>query len=542
MNKEIINTLLISFTLAILYFIAGKFSLLFLHGCSIINMGIFAAEGIALGFILFFGKKVWTGIFIGQFFLAYSNDIPLLVSVGIAVTNSFEALLGYCLFKKFKLNLNLSTFRDIFYLIGIIIFIQLISASISNTLLLMSDVISIKEYLQSGFSWWFGNVMGQLLFTPFLLLTFINYKTIHWSEYFAYVFLFASIIYFLEIILEMKNLLLLLSISIPFIVFVVSYRGFAYGTAMSIVLALVSSYSVYLGHGVFHLNNKLDNIINYNLFILAHISMVFITGVLFEERKRNLLTLETKISFETNKNKEQQLLLLQQSRLAQMGEMIAMIAHQWRQPLNNLSLANQLLISKYTKGKLDDKTVMTFKEHSQKQIKHMSKTIDDFRNFFKAEKKSQDFCVNDVISHILDITQNIYENHSIELNFVKMPKLYSHGYPNELGQAILNIINNAKDALIELDKEHKYIEIELLNRENTIYLLIKDNAGGIAEDIQEKIFDPYFSTKKDKNGTGLGLYMTKMIIDEKLHGKIYFYNTDEGVTFEIQLKELNNAT
>lgn len=542
MYKQMKYSLLQNIILAILYFIAGKFSLLFLHGNNIVNMGIFASEGIALAFILFFGKKVWIGIFIGQFYLAYYNDLPLVTSVGIAATNSFEALLGCYLFKKFNLNINLKTFRDIFYLIGIIFFIQLISASISNILLLVNGVISSKDYFESSFSWWFGNVMGQLLFTPFLLLTFKNYRKIKLNDYLIYISVFTLIIYSLEIIIEISNLMLLLSLSIPFIVFVVSYKGFVYGTAMSVVLALVSSYSVYLGQGVFHLSNSINNVINYNLFILAHISMVFITGILFEERRRNLLSLEQKVFQETDKNKKQQFILLQQSRLAQMGEMIAMIAHQWRQPLNNLSLANQLLISKYYKGKLNDATVEIFKTNSQKQIKHMSKTIDDFRNFFRSEQQSQDFCINDVVENILEITQNIYKSSGIKLSFNTQQKFYTNGYANELGQAILNIINNAKDALEELDIDEKYILIKLLKQQDTICICIEDNAGGIPEDIHEKVFDPYFSTKKNKNGTGLGLYMTKMIIIEKLHGEIHFNNTEKGVIFKIQLKDTPHAT
>ena len=534
------DTLLPILILALLYFITGKLSFLFLHSNNIVNTGIFPAEGIALAFILFFGKRVWTGIFLGQFILAFTTDIPLYISLGIAATNSFEALIAFYLFKKSNLNINLERFKDVFGLITIILFIQIISASFSNTLLLLSNIITANNFLSSSFSWWFGNVMGQLLFTPFILLTILHAKSIKWGEYLLYMIFFAPIIYISEKL--MTNIMLLLSISIPFIVFMVSYKGYVYGTALSVVLALASSYSVFLGQGVFHLPNVIDNIINYNLFILAHISMVFMTGVLFEERKRNLYNLEKKISNETEKNKEQQLILLQQSRLAQMGEMIAMIAHQWRQPLNNLSLANQLLIAKYNKGKLNDKTIESFKYNSQKQITHMSKTIDDFRNFFKSEKITQEYCVNEVIENVLSITQDIYANSSIHLEFLQTEQLHSTGYPNELGQAILNIINNAKDALEELDIQNKYITISLDQEDNMILIFIKDNAGGIPPEIHEKVFDPYFSTKKSKNGTGLGLYMTKMIITEKLNGQISFKNIDEGVQFKIELKEINNAT
>jgi len=542
MNQTIRNPFVLSIILALLYFTSGKFSLLFLHGNSIVNIGVFAAEGIALAFVLFFGRKVIAGIFVGQLLLALSNDISLLASLSISFINSFEAFIGYTLFQKFKLNLNLRSFRDIIGLVGIILFIQLISASCSNTILLLTKTITSHAYFQSTFSWWFGNVMGQLLVTPWLLLLLINYKKINFEDYIFYTFMFGFFIYLLEIVFVITNLMLLLSLSIPLIVLIISYRGFAYGTFFSVVLALVSSYSVYLGTGAFYLQETFNNVINYNLFVLAHISTVFTIGILFEERRTYQQSLESKIEEEVSKNKEQQLLLLAQSRLAQMGEMIAMIAHQWRQPLNNLSLSNQLLVSKYNKGKLNDKTMEIFKETSKKQITHMSKTIDDFRNFFKSEQKITVFSINEVVNDILNITDGMYATYAIKLDFKTSREFYTEGYPNELGQAILNLINNSKDALMEIQRDEKFINISLQERDGSIVLAVEDNAGGIPDAIAAKIFDPYFSTKESKNGTGLGLYMTKMILTDKFNGDIIFKNTDSGVKFEITLQEIQSAT
>jgi signal transduction histidine kinase len=507
-----------------------------------VTIGMFAAEGIALAFVLFFGRSVIPGIFLGQLLLALSNDISLFASTSISVINSAEAFIGYTLFQKFKLNVALKNFKDVLGLIGIILFIQLLSASLANVILILNHTISPEMFLISAFSWWFGNVMGQLLVSPFLLLLFVNYEKIDFEEYILYTLLFGLFLYFLEIVLNVTNLMLLLSLSTPFIVFIVSYRGFTYGTFFSVILALVSSYAVYLQTGAFCLQDTVENTINYNLFVLAHITIVFITGVLFEERKKLQESLENKIVKEVTKNKEQQLILLEQSRLAQMGEMIAMIAHQWRQPLNNLSLSNQLLVSKYYKGKLNDKMVDSFKETSKRQITHMSKTIDDFRNFFKSELKVKEFCVNDVVNDILNITQGIYDTYAINLNFSASREFYAKGYSNELGQAILNIINNAKDALIETQRENKFINISLQDKGENILLSIEDNANGIPEKIATKIFDPYFSTKESKNGTGLGLYMSKMVIVEKFNGHLTFTNTTQGVKFEITFKEINRAT
>jgi ABC-type amino acid transport substrate-binding protein/nitrogen-specific signal transduction histidine kinase len=250
-------------------------------------------------------------------------------------------------------------------------------------------------------------------------------------------------------------------------------------------------------------------------------------------------SLEQKVKSEIKKNREKEKLMLHQSRLAQMGEMISMIAHQWRQPLNSLSVLNQTVVLKYKKGKIDDKFIEYFNLNSNKQIQNMSKTIDDFRNFFKPEKSEIEFYVNDIISNTITMVEPIFVVQNIEINFDNNFKYKALGYPNELGQAILNLINNAKDALVENNIEHKKISITLIKDDENIIIEIKDNAGGIPKDIIGKIFDPYFSTKDDKNGTGLGLYMTKMIIEDHCQGKIEVNNDQDGAVFRLKLRVVN---
>ena len=393
---------------ALLYFVAGKISFSLTSDYNIVTIVIFASEGIALAMALFFGKKVIPGIFLGQLILALSSGMNIMPSLEISFINSIEAMIGIFLFDKYKLNKELMQLKDIIGLVIIIVFVlQPFSAIMGNSILLLNSVVSSDEYLGTLFSWWFGNIMGQLLFTPFVLLLLIHYKTIKFFEYFIYGLFFAIFIYVLEVVLIVENLSLLLTFTIPVVIFLVAYRGLVYGTLLAIMVATVSSYSVYLGIGIFSTNTEIDNIININFFILAHISMVLIAGGLFEERRQNELVLHKTIHEEIAKNEEQQLLMFQQSRLAQMGEMIAMIAHQWRQPLNNLSLINQLLLSKYAQGKLNDETISYFQTNSKKQIEQMSTTIDDFRNFFKSEKEKKRFCVNNIIQTVLGMTEPI---------------------------------------------------------------------------------------------------------------------------------------
>ncbi|MDC0933254.1 transporter substrate-binding domain-containing protein, partial [Arcobacteraceae bacterium] len=248
-------------------------------------------------------------------------------------------------------------------------------------------------------------------------------------------------------------------------------------------------------------------------------------------------SLEQRVKEEVQKNREKDKLMLSQSRLAQMGEIISMIAHQWRQPLNSLSLLNQTVLLKYERGKLNDETIDFFRIHSKKQINEMSKTIDDFRDFFKPEKVKKEFSFNKMIIDTIALVKPIFISNNINIQFTESIDYNIEGYENELGQAILNILNNAKDVLIENQIKNKEIKIVIEKSENEIILSISDNAGGIPVDIIDNIFDPYFSTKTEKNGTGLGLYMSKMIVEEHMKGKISIHNSNDGAQFEIILKD-----
>ena len=247
-------------------------------------------------------------------------------------------------------------------------------------------------------------------------------------------------------------------------------------------------------------------------------------------------TLEKKVKEEVEKNRRQDQQLIQQSRLAQMGEMISMIAHQWRQPLNAISMTSSNLQLKLILGDVD-------KEVFKKQItkingfsQHLSKTIDDFRNFFKNNKVKTTTNLENIVFSTLSIVEVSLENKNIEV-ITKLDCQYEFQvYENEVKQLILNLIKNAEDIL--LDNKVKNPKIKIWNtcgtNSNNPTLYIKDNGGGIPKEIIGKIFDPYFSTKSKKDGTGLGLYMSKIIIEEHCHGKLSVYNEDDGAVFKME--------
>ncbi len=241
--------------------------------------------------------------------------------------------------------------------------------------------------------------------------------------------------------------------------------------------------------------------------------------------------LKAKIKEEVEKNREKDKAMLQQSRLAQMGEMMSMIAHQWRQPLTAISATSGNLTLKAKLDMLDNETVVELGEKISEYSQHLSSTIDDFRDFFKPNKDLLDITYKELVKSVLSIIEDSLETKNIELKQDLKSEAVLSSYPNELKQVILNLLKNAEDILLEKEIEHPTITIET---EDNI-LRVRDNAGGVPKDIIEKVFDPYFSTKTQKDGTGLGLYMSKTIIEEHCGGELRVYNDEDGAVFEIKL-------
>ena len=229
----------------------------------------------------------------------------------------------------------------------------------------------------------------------------------------------------------------------------------------------------------------------------------------------------------------QDLLLLNQNRLASMGEMIENIAHQWKQPLAQLSfvLVNIELNSereKLTKSKLKEKI-----NEANAQISFMSNTIDDFRNFFSHGKPKQDYRIKEIITLTKQLLSSTLDKNKIELEVEIKENFILNGYPNEITQALVNIVNNAKDVLLERETLSPKILIKTFLQESSKVIIIQDNAGGIKISPIEKIFEPYFTTKLVNKGTGIGLYMTKMIIEQNNGGNISVKNLLTGAIFTI---------
>jgi len=247
-------------------------------------------------------------------------------------------------------------------------------------------------------------------------------------------------------------------------------------------------------------------------------------------------TLEIKIEEEVEKNYKKDQIMIQYAKQAQMGEMMSMIAHQWRQPLNaisatsiNLSLLDSMNMLKSEKLQEDSTFI-------QKQCQKMSQTINTFMNFVKPNENESEFNISETIDQIMMILGTQFKNHTIDINIEIIDNISLTGYADLLEQVIINILSNARDAFEEQkDNSNKHINITVLKKDDVPVVMIEDNAGGIPKDIQDKIFNPYFTTKEQGKGTGIGLYMSLDIIKKSFYGDIIYHEVDGGSKFEIVL-------
>lgn len=262
-----------------------------------------------------------------------------------------------------------------------------------------------------------------------------------------------------------------------------------------------------------------------------------------EEYRRQLETLNTeleqRVAQEIAKNQEQERLMMNQSRFVQMGEMLSMIAHQWRQPLNAISIAAINLVIAEELGDANSEKSIETGRFIQEQAGKMSETITDFMEFFRPEKAKENFLIQDVISEAQSLIGAQLEAHGIEfLIHWEIPEGSAPtlcGQRNELAHVFLNLIGNARDALQECAQPSKLIQLTIHQDTNNWIIDFKDNAGGIPEHYLDRIFDPYFTTKPNGKGTGIGLYMTRIIIERNYHGKVTVRNDHEGAVFSIKL-------
>jgi PAS domain S-box-containing protein len=246
-------------------------------------------------------------------------------------------------------------------------------------------------------------------------------------------------------------------------------------------------------------------------------------------------TLEKRVQEEVTKNREKDIALIQQNRQATLGEMLDHIAHQWKQPLNSIALIVQYLKESWSCGELTDEDVEESVGKTMALVEHMAQTIDVFRSFYRPEKEQAVYRLKDSIDSALSFMAPALRFHGIEVEIDADPGVSAIGYPNEYAQVLLNILTNARDTFKERNVDNPMLKLEAFSENDKAVVAITDNAGGIPESIIGKIFDLFFTTRGTKDGTGIGLYMSKNIIEKNMRGKLSAANVDGGAQFRIEL-------
>ena len=400
--------------------------------------------------------------------------------------------ISYCFMQIFSL-IYIVTYSKLFQINPFIQELSLVIASLSAVLFAIT-------YYEGKFLPKITNYK-ELIISTFLLNVVILTAFYHYMlfEYLPYTIIYG--ILFISIIFNLKEGFK------PTLIYVIGWSIFC------ILLFVFNFKNLYNQNGYFDLV----------LLVFAMEAMLFTISIAY---KYNDLK---------NKNKNFEKMVLQQSKFVKSGEMIANITHQFRQPLNNISYILMNLKKKFENKNLDEIYFDKKIEQANSQVVFLSKTIDDFKEFYTKSKEKDTFMVKDAISNASTILSADLKNYNIdlEIGFETFEDIKIFGVKSELSQVLIAIISNSIDAL--KNKNNPQIKINILSNSAEVIISLEDNAGGIKAKNLKKIFEPYFSTKEE--GTGIGLYLSKMIIEESFAGKILVENKKEGVLFSLFIEK-----
>ncbi len=276
-----------------------------------------------------------------------------------------------------------------------------------------------------------------------------------------------------------------------------------------------------------HAKQQAAQVHNENLLLLDEIADKNRRLQIFSQKMKAL------VDEEVAKNIEKQHMLELQTRHAQMGEMIALITHQWKQPLSVIQTVCANIKLKYELGNLPLDLVMNKIDTILKHTQQMNTTVVDFQKFFTPSKSKSKFHLNETIRSLIGLVKADYVHSNIVLKLEETDEVWVEGYPNEYNQVILSILQNAKETFVSNPSENMQIHIRISNQDGKSHVCISDNAGGIPLEILPKIFDQYETSKS--HGSGLGLYIAKLVIEKNMGGKIWVENSKEGASFYIDV-------
>jgi len=513
------SILFLNFLIAFLYALTGKLSTIIFVSEKIVTFSVFPPEGIALAFALYFGKKIIPGIFIGQLILALINGLNIFQSTGIAIVNSLEALIAIYLWNKYKHSPTLEDFKDYFYLIGMIVLVlQPFSAIFGNLVLSVGS----KFNFLNTFYWYIGNVLGQILFTPFLLILFNRFKPEMLKKFIINGIIFGSVICVFVCLINIKSVFILLLISSLIIIYYLIKNGLLCGLFLNILLYYEILIAKIFHKNIFSTYSNFENTLNFDLFIVYNTTLIFIIGIFLEKEKRHSQELEETVKKVKEENKKQFEYIISQKSLIAKAEIISMLTHQWRQPLNKILLLAELIYTKYKMNTLTPADMEKFRNNIKNEVFSFNEIIEKL-NSLNQSTKIEKFNIKNEIENILTKSQDKLTDIHLITNLKDFDIYFNK---NAFDQILTTILENAIEAIS--NQEHKQIEIKTLKENENIILIIKDNGKGIKN--PDKLFEPYYSTKS-KNEKGLNLFIAKSLID-KLGAKITAKNNN-GAVFKI---------
>ena len=404
-----------------------------------------------------------------------------------------------------------------------------------------------------------GTMMGILIFT--IILFSRNFlKTREFAPLLDKVLNFIAYIMFVVMVFATfrpyGDVVLYISVTAVFLPFLLISAGIiAYRRKFYPARFYVMGWGLFLTGSVLFAMNKFAFIEGMHFLAYAQqvgsaLEMIFLSWALADHQKQSereylkklsgLNTLlEEKVENSLIQVRKNDQVLIEKSRLAAMGEMIEQIAHQWRQPLNTLALINQNLYFKVQLNTMEKDDCIQAHDKINDQLQYMSQTIDDFRNFSQPHKEKENFIIEDVIKSAINLSEGSLKYAKVKTYLNSTNEHMAFGMRHEMMQVFMNLIKNVQDIAIDKKEKEAWVKFFIEEEEDKVKILIEDNVGGISDKKIKKIFNPYFSTKQKLGGTGIGLYMSKEIIEKSMSGHISVTNSKEGAVFKIVLPKVS---
>lgn len=566
--------------IAVLYFLSAKavIPLSLVESDSV--FAIWPPTGIALSALFFFGYRIWPAIFIGA--LALNLTItPFIPSLQIAITNTFGPVFGFYLLQHYA-NQNIfdSTKTMLIFFLSITL-ASIITALGGSIALVVHGLIPLEAIKGVWTTWFLGDLIGFLLITPIIESIMIERNSVKRILSIEGMLMLTVLIVTGLMIFGPIGLFDMLEFPVVYFLFPpliwgVLRFGLFSAVISLLIVTIISIYGTIAGYGPFLRDDP-----NHSLLLLQSFNGVLAVTILlmisifrekellqrelklhkekleitvnertYELEKTNKeligaydkletinLNLEARVKEEVLKNREKDQQLFLSAKMVAIGDMLGNIAHQWRQPLMAITMTANNIIVDIELEKIDNKGLKKDMENISKQTQYLSSTINTFRDFLKDDKESTEVILQECLEESLDIIKSSFKS-----NYIEIKKKIDYNNPiklklvnSELSQALINILNNARDAILTKKSTDKWIEISLEKLEGYALITIEDSAGGIDKSIISKIFEPYFTTKHKSQGTGLGLHISYKIVVEKLNGKLYVKNSENGAKFFIEL-------